>query len=515
MYRRLFLKRWAQAAILLGISRAGILKPEPAEADSEKSKSKDEIIRGIYKYIEERFAEHTKKIQEFLRQPSVSGENRGVRECAEMLRQYFADLGCREAELVQTDGHPGVFAYYDAGAPKTLAVYMMYDTQPFDEKEWSSPPLAANIVERPPFGKVIIARGAINSKGPLRAFLNSLEAIRAVAGNLPVNLIFTAEGEEELGSPHLYQIVAKYQSRLKEAGAVIYPSAAQDRDGKITMSLGNKGISYIELECSGKKWGRGPEEWEVHSSTKAVLDSPVLRLIHALCTFTSEDGNRCLVEGFYDAVAEPSEEDKELIDKLVERFDEDTWKKTWKVSRFIDHKDRRDLIIKYLYSPTFNIDGIWAGYSGPGTKTILPHKAEAKIDMRLVPNMDPKDIVPMIRAHLDKHGYEDIEIRERVKGYWWSKTSVKSPVVQAVLSVYRRSGIEPIIWPHGAGSSPSYLYTQAPLNLPYVSVGLGHGGGAHSVDEYYVVEQSAKYAGLIGAEKSFVDFLYTYADWSG
>ncbi|MCK4242474.1 MAG: M20/M25/M40 family metallo-hydrolase, partial [Dehalococcoidia bacterium] len=325
-------------------------------------------------------------------------------------------------------------------------------------------------------------------------------------------IMFTAEGEEELGSPHLPQIVEKYRDRLKRADACFMCSASQDQDGKIRMSLGNKGIVYLELECSGNSWGRGPQQYDIHSSNKAIVDSPVWRLMQALSTMTSPDGNSILIDSYYDKVAPPSEEDLELIDRLVEVFDDSVWKEMYKVERWIGDEKGRELLMRYLYSTTLNIDGIWGGYTGPGTKTVLPHKVTCKIDTRLVPDQESKDILPLIRAHLDKHGYSDIEVRT-LAGYEWSKTSVKEPVVQAVLSVYEKYGIKPIIWPHTGGSVPMYLYSRPPLNLPICIGGLGHGGRAHSPDEYYVIEGNDRVAGLVKDEKSFVDILYAFANW--
>ncbi len=468
-------------------------------------------IEAVHRHIEEHKAAHVAKIQEFLRQPSVSAENLGVRECAELLAGYYRDLGCEEAELVPTDGHPGVWAHYDVGAPKTIVNYCMYDTQPVAGEAWTHPPFEAQLADLPPYGQAIIARGAVNSKGPYRAWLNALESIIAVEGRLPVNMMFTAEGEEELGSPHFPQIINAYVDRLKGADAVLNCGTSQDVEGKVRMSLGVKGIVYMELECSGQAWGRGPREYDIHSSMKAVTDSPVWRLLHALDSMTGPDGNSISIEGFYDKVAEPSPDDLELIDELADQFDDSAWKEVFKVDRWIDDVSGRDLLMKYFYSTTLNIDGIWGGYTGPGTKTVLPYKVTAKADVRLVPDQESKDILPLIRRHLDDRGYQDIEVR-KLSGYEWSKTSVKEPVVQAVLGVYKRYGVPVQVWPHIGGSAPYYLYTRGPLNLPMASGGLGHGGRAHSPDEYLVIDGNDRVAGLVETEKSFVDILYAYAE---
>lgn len=468
-------------------------------------------IEAVHRYIEEHKDEHIARIQEFLRQPSVSAENYGVQDCAELLADYYRRLGCREVALVPTDGHPGVWAHYDAGAPKTIVNYCMYDTQPVVGESWTHPPFEAELAAMPPFERVIIARGAVNSKGPYRAWLNALESIIAVEGKLPVNIMFTAEGEEELGSPHFPQIIHRYADRLEMADAVLNCGMSQGLDGKVRMVLGVKGIVYMELECSGRAWGRGPREYDIHSSMKAVTDSPVWRLLQALASMTSPDGNTILIDGFYDRVADPWPEDLELIDELVKDFDDITWKEVFKVDRWIDDATGRDLLMRYFYSTTLNIDGIWGGYTGPGTKTVLPHRATAKVDVRLVPDQESKDVVPLIRRHLDSHGYQDIEVCP-LSGYEWSRTSVKEPVVQAVLGVYRRYGVPVQVWPHIGGSAPYYLYTRDPLNLPMAGGGLGHGGRAHSPDEYLVIDGNEKVAGLVEAEKSFVDILYAYAE---
>lgn len=484
---------------------------EKKERKKMSSKEVDRKLEKIFSHIKANVNGHIAKIQEFLRQPSVSAENYGVRECATLLRDYFKDLGCREAKLVETKGHPVVYAEYNAHAEKTLIVYMMYDTQPVTGEKWTSPPLEARLIEIPPFGRCIVARGAINSKGPLRAFLNALESIQGAREEIPVNLKFTAEGEEELGSPHLPDFINQYVDKLKDADARFSPGASQDQKGRITMSLGYKGIVYLELECSGEHWGRGPTQFDVHSSNKAWVDSPVWRMIHALKTMTSEDGNEILIEGFYDNVIPPSQEDLKLVKKLEKTFDDGPRKDMLKVRTFIDDAHGKEAILKLLYSTTLNIDGIWGGYTGLGTKTVLPYKVTCKMDVRLVPNQHSSKIVPNIRAHLDKHGYKDVKIRQ-LSGYEWSKTSVREDIVQATIRAYKRFGHEPAeIWPFSAGSAPNYLYTRGPLYLPSCGGGLGHGGRAHSPDEYFVIDGNEKVAGLIGCEQSYVATLYEYA----
>ncbi len=471
-------------------------------------------IEKIYKYIEDHKDEHVANVQRDLRQPSVSSWNMGMSEMADLMKTSFEEIECREAEVVPTDGYPGVWAWYDAGAEKTISMYMMYDIQPWDESEWSSPPLAANLVEREPFQQVIIARGAINDKGPNRMFLNACEAIIAVEGKLPVNIMFTCEGEEEQGSVHLHQILEPRYEQLAACSAHVRATPSQDRDGFITMHLGRKGIIYVILECHGRRWGRGPQERAVISAHKAVLDSPVWRLVEALSSMVDETGNRILIDGFYDSVVPPTEEERMLVETIISKYgDQALARDRGNVEAYINDWSVAEVIRHLVYDPSLNINGIFGGYTGPGTATILPEKATARLDARLVPNQMIAEQVGLMRAYLDRHGFDDISLEEVPTHDEWYRTSVTAAPVQAVLSVYQQYGIEPMIWPRSAASNPQVLYAGPPLNLPIVQGGLGHGGRAHAPDEYLVIEGNDRVAGIVDAEKSFVDILYAYANW--
>lgn len=468
-------------------------------------------MEEVYRYIDQHVEEHLQRLQELVSQPSISAENKGIRECAELIKSYLRDLGSRQVKIVETSGNPVVFGRYDAGAERTIVVYMMYDTQPVDEPGWVVPPLEGRVVDQPPFGKCLMARGAYNTKGELRAFLNACESIKATGQEIPVNLIFVAEGEEELASRHLPEFIEKYRDELREADAVFFPSVDQNQKGKVEMTLGVKGIVYFELELSGRDWGYGPAEFDIHGSNKAWVDSPTWRMIQALATMTAPEGNTVRIEDFYENVVEPSEEDLELLERLTETFDEDAEKEIMKVDRFIDDLHGLEALKKYLYSPTLNIDGIWSGYTGPGTKTVLPHRVTVKVDVRLVPNMTVDEVLPKIRSHLNRKGFEEIRVRELERGYRWAKTSVREPAVQSVIKTYREFGEEPEIWPHLAGSAPFCMFNREPLNLPFVIGGLGHGGRAHSPNEYLVVGEGGPTGGLATLEKSYVSMLHNFA----
>src|SRR5437762_2006736 len=249
--------------------------------------------------ITKRHDEAVQRLHDWIAQVSIAAENRGYPEGAEYMAKLARDAGFQKADVINTDGKPGVFAMLDAGAPKTVGLYFMYDVKQFDPAEWSSSPTDAQIVDKPPLGKVVVGRGAVNQKGPEAAFLAALHAIRGANQKMPVNLVMVAEGEEEIGSPHIKQLAHRpeVQEALKKCVGVFMPSATQDLDGIVTVNLGSKGVIELELVSDGAKWGRGPAK-DIHSSLKAMIDSPAWRLVHALNTLVSEDGNTIKIDNY-------------------------------------------------------------------------------------------------------------------------------------------------------------------------------------------------------------------------
>ena len=466
----------------------------------------------IYEYIDSNLAQHLKNLRRWVSQPSVSAENRGIHEMAEMLKNDLKELGFDEAEVVPTSGHPGVWGYYDADAEQTLAIYMMYDVQPVDQENWQVDAFGGVIVEAP-LGRVLMARGAINQKGPERAFLNALDAVLGSGEQLPMNLMILAEGEEELGSTHYPELVEQYADRLRTATGVLFPRTSQTPDGSVSLALGTKGIVYFELEARGSALG-GPTTAEIHGSFKAITDSPVWRLTQALTSMTTSDGNTILVPGYYDAIRPPTLEEQRLVNGMLGAWteSESTIRESLGVERWMDGISGRESLMEYLFGTSLNIDGLWSGYIGPGTKTILPHTATAKLDSRLVPNQTPEESLKLIRQHLDKQGFSDIEIR-RLAGYPPAQTSVKSSFVRAAISVFAKYDQLPAVAPRVAGSAPYYVFTEG-LNLPLISAGLGHGSGMHAPNEYMVIEprNGSTIAGLAEVEKFYVDLLYAIAE---
>jgi acetylornithine deacetylase/succinyl-diaminopimelate desuccinylase-like protein len=451
-------------------------------------------------------------LREWIALPSIAAEDLNYPQGPEYMARLARDAGFQHVELIPTAGKPGVFATLDAGAATTLAIYFMYDVKQYDAKEWSSPPLEGRLVDRPGVGKVLIGRGATNTKGPQMACLAALHAFKAAGQKLPVNLVLVCEGEEEIGSPNFPQIVftPRVEAALRKSVGIIIPLGNQELDGSVQVNLGAKGICELELVASGEKWGRGPKQ-DVHSSYAAQIDSPAWHLVQALNTLIKPDGHTPAVDGFFDQVRPLSAEQRRILAEAIPRKNEAATKKAFGVQRWIADESWHDSLVRLVSQPTINIEGLVGGYTGPGGKTILPHKAVAKIDMRLVPDMTARGTIELLRAHLRKHGFGDIDVT-MTGGYDPTETPADAKLISAMMAAYRKSGIEPVLWPRLAGSWPGATFTSAPLELPAGMFGLGHGGGAHAPDEYWIVESAnPRVAGMDGAVRSYVDFLYALA----
>jgi len=469
-------------------------------------------LDAIRAEVEKRHDESVKRLQDWIRQPSIAAENRGMNEGCELTIRMLRDVGFQQATKIPTDGQPGIFATLDAGAPRTLGLYYMYDVKQADPTEWSSPPFEAALVDKPGLGKVVMGRGAVNQKGPEASFLAALHAIRGAGKKLPVNLVFVAEGEEEIGSPHFPQVVRRPEvlAALKNCMGIFMPSASQGLDGEVTMTLGAKGVIECELISSGERWGRGPRK-DVHSSNKARLDSPAWHLVEALATLVSPDGNDPAIEGFAAKARPISAAEKKMIADAAKRLSETESKKLLGVEHWVHDVGWQEALELLMSRPTVNIEGLVGGYTGPGGKTILPGKAIAKLDLRLVPDMTAAEALAALKAHLAKKGFGDIEVR-MTGGYDPNSTPADAALIRIETEVYRKGGVDPVILPRSAGSWPGYVFTGEPLHLAAGPFGLGHGSGAHAPDEYYVIEsKNPKVQGMDGAVFSFVQLLYALA----
>lgn len=455
------------------------------------------MVDRVLGYIEQHFDEDLERTRMLLRQPSISADGTGMRETAEMLAGWIDELG-GEPKIVETSLHPVVMGHVDAGKPHTLLFYGMYDVQPVLGEQWIVDPFGGEIVDLPELGPSIVNRGAMNQKGPLGSFFNALFAMKAATGELPLNVKFLIEGEEELGSRNLPEVVERHKEELS-ADAAFFAFLSQDQAGKVLMYLGVKGILFMELTCRGGDWG-GPTTRAVHGSNAVWFANPAWRLTQALASMITPDQKHILIDGFYDEVAPPSAHDEELLARLAATLDPADQLRQNEVRRFKYDLSGVDLLRKYLYQPTLNIDGLISGHTAEGTKTIIPHEARAKIDIRMVPRMDPALTIERVRAHLKRHGFDEIEVQVE-DAYKWSKSEISDAPVRALIRTYHELGYEPEIWPHLAGSAPFYLFTDV-LEIPVALGGLGHGGRVHSPNEFATV------GGLKDHEKSIALFVY-------
>ena len=456
-------------------------------------------LEKVYGHIEGHFDEHLERIKAFVRQPSISADGTGMAEMAELVAAQIREAG-GEAEIVPTPGYPVVYGEIDAGAPKTLLVYGMYDVQPVVGETWDvTDPFGGEVLDLPDLGPSLVNRGIYNSKGPLIGVFNALQSFRATGEPYPVNLKFMVEGEEEMGSRNLPGFVETYKDRL-QADYAFFGFYAQDVKGKVVMHLGVKGILFMELIARGGDWG-GPTTRGIHGSNAVWFHSPTWALLQALTSMFTPDQKHILIDGFYDDIVSPSAEDEELLLRLAETFSPETQLEENDVRRFKYNLAGADLMRKYLYQPTLNIDGIISGHTAEGTKTLLPHEARAKVDIRMVPDMHPERMLQLFKDHLARHGYADkVEVAVE-DAYPPAKIRLGgNPAAEALLKTYRDLGYEPEIWPHLAGSAPFYLFTEV-LDIPTAMGGLGHGARAHSPNEYVTLEGMKEY------EKSVAAFL--------
>jgi len=493
-----------------GTLSGALLAAGPAAALAAGSANKDK--QAVLAQIPQMHAVNVKRLQEWIALPSIAAENRNYPEGAEYMADLARSAGFTGVRVIPTSGNPGVYGKLDVGAAATVAVYFMYDVKQFVAEEWSSPPLEARLVKLDGLGTVCRGRGAVNQKGPQNSFLSALQAFKAAGRKLPVNLVLVSEGEEEIASPHFGEIVSDPEvlASLSKCSGVLLPDAGQELDGSIELDLGAKGVVEIELVSSGERWGRGPAR-DVHSSYEAQVDSPSWHLIQALNTLVEKDGHTPAVEGFFERAKPLSEAQKQMVRTYAATVPEEVMKKELGVQRWAHDLSWQESLMRLYSQPTINIEGLVGGYTGPGGKTVLPHRAVAKIDMRLVPDMTAADTLAKVKAHLARQGFADVEVNMS-GGYDPTQTDPDSRLVKAILATYRHLGHAPQVLPRSAGSWPGYRFTSPPLSLPAVGFGLGHGTGAHAPDEYYLIDSTnPKVQGLDGAIASFVECLYALA----
>jgi acetylornithine deacetylase/succinyl-diaminopimelate desuccinylase-like protein len=407
-------------------------------------------------------------LRTLVRQPSVAATGEGIAECAALVRQTFERAGARVSVHQHDGASPVVIAEFDGAGDRTLLFYNHYDVQPPDPlDEWTSPPFEPTVRD----GR-LFARGVADNKGDLASRVAAVLALREVHGRLPCRVKFFVEGEEEIGSVHFGPYVQRLRDALR-ADACIWEFGQRDPKERLQITLGIKGICYLELEVIATSR-------DLHSSLGAIVDGAGTRLAWALASLKDPTSGRVLVPGFYDRVREPS--DRELAATREIPFDEAELKELLGVGRFIAGSTGFDALLRLLYQPTCTVCGIETGYTGPGSKTVLPRRARAKVDFRLVPDQDPQEIARLATAHLDRLG---LGVRVTVLGgerpY---RTNLDDPFVGLVTAAAREAtGRQVTLYPTSAGTGPMHDLGSA-LGIPIASLGGGYWGShGHAPDE--------------------------------
>ena len=452
----------------------------------------DVLWAPVWDRIDEDFDEHLEEIRNFLRFPTVSASDDDMLAGAEFVAALIEGAG-GSAEIIPTAGHPAVLGHIEGDGPKLLR-YGMYDVQPADEPGWSSPPFAAVTADVPGAGPSIVARGAANSKGSLASFLLALASARRVS-DLPAQIVFLVDGEEELGSPSLPGVMSARRADLA-AEAAFDMDLTADRREVAEVYLGCKGIVSFILSCSGGEWG-GPVGRALHSSEGVVISSPAWSLVRALSALQDAAGRNTL-DGLLPSSVPP--EDEKLLDALARDFDPAAHLEESNTLAYRGPNDARAVLRDLMYEPVLNLNGFSSG-SVTG-KTIVPHEARAALDLRIPYGTDVESVVAGVERIVAQVAPEVVV--EGVQLCPPSRTTADSPVARAMVESQRDVGPPPQVWPSAPWWAPFYLFEQV-LRVPFASGGAGHAGRAHAADEYATI------AGLRTHMRQSIAFLHRFA----
>jgi acetylornithine deacetylase/succinyl-diaminopimelate desuccinylase-like protein len=428
-----------------------------------------ELDEAVLENISKNYMEYISDLQKLVKQPSVSASGEGIEECASILKEIMESRGIRSRLLRIKGANPVVYGEVLArGAEKTLLFYNHYDVQPPDPVDlWNFPPYSAMISDGRVYG-----RGAADDKGEIASRLAVVDSFLRSGKDPPCNFKFLVEGEEESGSVHLPEYARTFKE-LFSADAGLWEFGGVDTLGRPVVRLGMKGILYVELVA------RGPAR-DLHSSLAAVVDNPAWRLVNALGTLRSDDGS-ILIDGWIDSVRSLLDYERKLLEDFP--YDEEGALKNYGVKSFINGLTGLPLRKRLQTEPTCNICGIWSGYTGPGSKTVLPAEARAKLDFRLVPDQDPQELFGLLRKHLDSKGYADIQISS-MEGEPAARVSPEQPIARSSRSAARKVyGKEALVELSSPVTGPLYVFTRD-LQIPFAAIGTGHPEDAqHSPNE--------------------------------
>jgi acetylornithine deacetylase/succinyl-diaminopimelate desuccinylase-like protein len=431
-------------------------------------------MSAVSDYIDEHFSATVEKLARWVAQPSISTEKIGVEAMADLAATSLREDGY-EVKIYQTEGFPIIRAEAGPADGPCVLIYDHYDVQPTgDPGEWTSPPFEPVVR-----GGKMYGRGVADTKSNIVSRLDALNAVRAVHGSLPVRVIWLLEGEEELGSPNLDRFIQEHGAEFQADGC-IWEFGGYTNDGAPNITLGLKGMLSIELIAR-------TAARDLHSANAAFVPSPVWRLIWALSTIKTPD-NKVHIPGFYSDITVPNNAQLEMVKSIPDETED--LRESFGIDAYINGMKGVDVYKASSFDPTANVQGFIAGYTGPGSKTVLPKEAMAKLDIRLVPDQDPDKIFESLCSFLREKGFHDVEVRRIAnEGDLLPAISDPSaPFVRQVIQACREvSGREPVITPSSAGSGPMASFTvprPRGLGLATTAIGTGYADSrAHGPDE--------------------------------
>ncbi len=420
-------------------------------------------------YVKANMGRFAQDVIRLASQPSVSARHEGVEECASLVEKMLIEVGATTRMLRVEGAAPLVYGEVPSSrSKKSVMFYNHYDVQPEEPLElWKSPPFKPETRDGRIYG-----RGVSDDKGELVSRLKLAESYLKTAGEPPCGMKFCFEGEEETGSVHLGEYVSQYPD-LFRADAVVWEYGTVDLEGRPKVTLGVKGMIYVEFVVQSLSQ-------DAHSSYAAALPSAPWRLVRLLNQLKDE-GDMIQIPGWYNGVETLQEEDLRVLEEMP--FDAEAFKRNYGAKALLGGMSGEQAKKALVQRPTANIAGIWSGYSGPGSKTVLPKEAHAKMDFRLVPGQDPDDLLKRLRKFLDDNGYADVKIElESMEPA--ARTSYRDPFAQAAIgaaqSVY---GTRPVVELSSPGTGPLYLFTRR-YNMPSVDIGVScEDSGIHAPNE--------------------------------
>jgi acetylornithine deacetylase/succinyl-diaminopimelate desuccinylase-like protein len=487
-----------------------------------KEQKMDPIEKSL-ELIDQNFAATLEELKAYLRVPGISQTGEGIRESAELTLSILRDLPDTQVRLVETTGNPVILGttYCANPAAKTLLFYCFYDLVPVVPKDWATPPFEPTIVNpeviglKGDHGDVLVGRGAADHRGP---FIAALQAVRAMqqSGGMPVNILWVIEGEEEIGSPALGEFARLHREELSKGDVFWVPRMSRTSDrGPMLVHHGWKGQMWLYLTIEGGEWGGAIDGRDLWAANLNWVDAPIWRLTRAINTLVDED-DRISIDGFWDHVRLAGPQEQAELAALQKTFDADANARAIKVNRYKGGKPGTELLRRYIMDPQINLgQGIL-----PGTpddlqytkdlidetqKTELTMRAYARLDIRLVPDLEQDIVIDLLRKHLDRRGYTEIKIVKARPGYTWSMTDSSIGIYRALHRACAARGVPAEIWPIIPSTAPLNFFNRDPVQMPIIGCGAGHGAWWHEANEYITVE------GIREFGKFFVVWMHEWA----